>query len=289
MPTIAVCNGTARTSKYIIEIGLEKGYNIKALVRSSKRFYEQYPKHPNLSAHEWSNFDDVSTLSELLKGVSTFFVVLGPLANEPTSLNQDCVQSASAALRLNLPAGATKSPTKIVLLSSAGVNPDLAHNAFVRLFSDNLLGNQMADLSRAQAYLRKQEAWLPSVIACPGAILDSEEPPSKKTEFRIAIAESPREPITYQRLAAAMFAASEEAEEKWQHKYLVPLPTTKVKTRLRDYDSVVRVFGYFFRTKVFPVVFRGTIFGVLCAGLGYYAGLKEQGAWVAANLGLDLR
>ena len=118
MPTIAVCNGTARTSKYIIEIASEKGYKVKALVRSTTRFYAQTKKRDGLTAHEWSNFDDVDTLEEILQGVSTLYIALVPPGNTPSTLNLDCVHSACAVLRRNLNKG-SHSPTKIVLLAAA--------------------------------------------------------------------------------------------------------------------------------------------------------------------------
>ena len=119
MPTIAVCNGTARTSKYIIEIALEKGYKVKALVRSTSRFYAQTKKRDGLTAHEWPNFDDVDTLEEILQGVSTLYIALNPPGNTRSTLNLDCVHSACAALRRDS-SKASQSPTKIVLLA-AGV------------------------------------------------------------------------------------------------------------------------------------------------------------------------
>ena len=289
MPTIAVCNGTARCSRYIIDIALERGYNVKALVRSTSRFYAKTNKHERLSVHEWPDLNNVQSLQEILHGVSTFYVALGPPSNEPTTMNKDCVQSACAALRPSLSKDG-RSSTKIVILAAYPVNPNFNfEGSIAHRISHQLLDNQYGDLEEALKYLRKQQSWLDYVALCPGGIVDVDEEADTKLEVRLV--EEEQEPgfISYSRLSSAMFDAGEAEGDKYNHKYLVPIPTTKVKVSFKDFESARSVVSYFFRTRIFPVVFRNTVFALAFAGLGYYARMREQGAWIAANLGVDLK
>ena len=290
MATIAVCNGTARTSKYIIEIALERGLKVKALVRSTSRFYKQTKKRDGLTAHEWSDFDDIDSLEGIIQDVSTFYIALGVPTNEPTSLNLDCVQSICAALRRSVPKGA-RSPTKIVLLSAFPACPhiNMEDSIFGKFLHNNLLNHQYDDLERAQKYLHKQDTWLPFVIIIPGGIVDADEPVSKRSEVQLIEGKEPTGTISYSRLADAMFQAGEDLSNKYEHKYMAPIPTTKVKTSFKDYQSAREVLTHFIKTKIVPVMFRSTIFGMLCVGLGYYVRVRERGNWLAQNLGLDLR
>ena len=293
MPTIAIYNGTARTSKYVTEYALSKGYRVKAIVRSTRRFYNQTKKHDDLSVHEWSDFSDIALLASILQGVDTLYMALGPNGNPPTHLVEEGIQSAVAALRLNLDQSSSSgkfATAKLILLSSGAVDPSVEHSPFAVYTANALLGNQYGDLQRADLYLNKQKSWLRWTILCPGAIVDVEDPVAfNKGAVRLALGEPAGGVISYRRLGAAMFEAAEDSGEKFVHGYVTPVPTSKVKTSLRDFESARAVLAEFFTSKVFPFVFRGTIFGLLFAGLGYYARMKEQGAWIAANLGLDLR
>lgn len=287
MPTIAVCNGTARTSKYIIEIALDRGYRVKALVRSASRFYAQTKKRDDLSAHEWSNYDDLETLEDILEDVSTVYVALSMPLGQSGTLNRDCIQSVCAVLRRKLPKGA-KSPTNIVLLASGGTNPTVVGD-HISSVTNYLLFDQYGDLRLAQKYLEQQQSWLRWSTICPGAIVDVREATSQWTEVSLAQNEGPKGPISYARLATAMLEAGEGSSDKHNHKYLTPLPTTKVVTSLKDFESAREVLLHFFRSQILPAVFKGTLLGIACAGLGYFVGVREQGAWIAANLGVDLR
>ena len=79
--TVAVINGTSRTFKHLIPQALAKGHKVRAIVRSASKFLSQTKKHDDLSAHEWSNFNDLDTLSDILDGVDVVFVALGAAAS----------------------------------------------------------------------------------------------------------------------------------------------------------------------------------------------------------------
>ena len=290
MPTIAVCNGTARTCKYIIDLALERGYNVKALVRSTSRFYSQTKKHDRLTAYEWSNLNDVDTLEGVLKDVSTLYVALGTNENVPTTMNKDCVESACAALTRSLPKGG-QSPTKMVVLTSWGTHPlnDNEDSIGGRFLSNHLLNEQFDDLRRTQRYLEKQKSWLQYVILTPGGIVDVEESAETRSKVRVAENEAAEGLISYGRLGTAMFEAGENEGDEYNHKYMTPNSTSKVSVSLGDFKTQVVVIRSFFWKSVFPFMFRSTIFGLLCVGLGYYTRMREQGGWIAANLGIDLR
>ncbi|MCJ1324508.1 hypothetical protein MMC10_001170 [Thelotrema lepadinum] len=290
MPTIAVCNGTARTSKYIIELALEKGYKVKALVRSTSRFYAKTKKRDGLTAHEWSNFDDIDTLEEILQGVSTFYIALNGPGNEPTTLNADCVHSACAALQRNLSKG-SQSPTKIVILAANTTNPAIEENkgVMVRFMHNNILNHQYDDLERAQKYLQKQKSWLRYVVICPAAIVDADEAASKRSEVELIEDKHLPSPMTYNRIGYAMFQAGEESSNKYDHKYMTPMPTTKVEVSFKDFESGRAIIGEYLRNKVLPVAYRSTILGTICVALGYYARMREQGSWISQYLGVDLK
>jgi putative NADH-flavin reductase len=74
--TIAVLNGTSRVNRHIIQQALANGQNVRAIVRSTSRFYAETAKHADLSAHEWSNFADLAALAPILDGVDVIYVAL---------------------------------------------------------------------------------------------------------------------------------------------------------------------------------------------------------------------
>ena len=153
---------------------------------------------------------------------------------------------------------------------------------------DNVLNHQFDDLERAQKYLRKQGSWLRYVVLCPGAIVDTEEAASKRSEVDLIQDKHVTGTITYNRLGYAMFQAGEESSDKYNYKYLSPIPNTKVKASFKDYESARGVIGGYFKDKVLPLVYRTTVIGMIGAALGYYVRMVEQGNWVYQRLGINL-
>ena len=275
---MAVCNGTARTSKYITELALLKGYKVKALVRSTGRFYTQTKRHDDLCVYELPDYNDIGTLAEILQDVSILFVALGHIGSGPIHLNEDCVQSACAALRRNLSKG-TQSATKMVLLGSTACNPyvERTMSSFESWILDMLLGNLYSDLRRAQSYLQKQKSWLQYAVVTPGAMVDVEDAAAYKGEVRLVHADPGKqwqELISYRRLAAAMLEVGEDSGTQYNHQYITPLPTSKVCTSSRDFETRRAVFKNLVANKMLPYVFRATIFASIFAGLGYVARIK---------------
>lgn len=74
--TIAVLNGTSRVNRHIIQQALQKGHRVRAIVRSSSRFYAQTKKHDDLEAHEWADFTDLTALASILKDVDVIYIAL---------------------------------------------------------------------------------------------------------------------------------------------------------------------------------------------------------------------
>ena len=291
MVTIACVNGTSRTFKYLVPQALAKGHKVKAIVRSTSRFREQTPeKHDNLSIHEWRDFRDIDTLTTILAGVDIVYVALGVNDNNRTYLNQDAVHAITAVLAKSLPgASSAKSKTKIVALSSGSTLPKgngYKHGDFLDTY---LLGNQYEDLRRTQAFLEKQSAWLDWIVVAPGMIVDAPEPESAATEFRLREEWHPEDPISYQRLAAAMLSVGDEKEGRWLGKYVSPQPTSKVVVRFRDLTSIRSIISFYFANTVAPYLFRAVGFGLLGGAIGYVLGVREQGLWPAERLGIRLK
>ena len=176
------------------------------------------------------------------------------------------------------------------LTSLKATNPSIEENntRFSKFFHDNILNHQFDDLERAQNYLRKQESWLRYVVIGPGAIVDVEEAANKRSEVDLIQDQHVTSTISYSRLGYAMFQAGEESSDKYNNKYLSPIPNTKVKTSFKDYESARGVIGDYFKNQVLPVVYWTTFIGMIGAALGYYVRMVEQGNWVYQRLGLKL-
>ena len=252
---IAVVNGTSRLAQQLIPQALTAGYQVRAIVRSSSRFYAAAKKHDDLSAHEIASFHDVSAFRDVLKGVATLYVALAVEKNIPTTLNQDTVQTAVAALQLETNAsGRETSPTKVVFLSSHNV----ASGRPVGFPFTRLLSYQFEDLIRTQTFLAKQAPWLRSIIVSAGGLIDVPDP--HPNDFRIQDVREgmPEGMISYRRLAAALLSAGDQSAGRWDGMYIAPCPTSEVKFGLADLTSMGTVVWDNFTRYALPRLLTGT-------------------------------
>lgn len=133
MPTIAIATGTSRTAKYLIPEGMAKGYRVKAIVRSAKRFEAMVQRHQHegldwnlLSVHRLADFNDAEQMAAVLRDVDVVYVTASTGVNQPTTVAQDVVIAVVAGIRAaqqqHEPYKKIASP-KVVLLSAAPISP----------------------------------------------------------------------------------------------------------------------------------------------------------------------
>jgi len=278
MPTLAVFNGTARLSTYLIPKALKAGYDVRAIVRAPSRFYHKVDKHDRLSAHELRDVNDVETLQSHLKDVDILVLAVGVPLDEPTTLQQDMVHSCVAAIRANIEDG-SKVPS-ILMLSSAPLSPlmdfegtstnpnAVKANLMARFLRYHMLVHEYDDQERAMRYLEKQSSWLKFQFILPGGILDVSEPEEETTKWRLSTTEMAFDLIiTYERLAGAMLGCMNGGLE--QGTYVVPIATSKVKVSFGDMETARANAWSWVKKAVFV---PGLKAGVL-VGMGLVAGL----------------
>ncbi|KAK3082193.1 hypothetical protein LTS18_013077 [Coniosporium uncinatum] len=277
MPTLAVWSGTSRTATYLIPNALEAGYKVRAIVRSTSRFYHKVDKHDRLSALELHDVNEIETLREHLDGADTVVITMGLPFDEPTTILQDAVQSCVAAIRLIIKDGG-KQP-KILLLSSSSLaptldytgkstNPDATKADLVRRFIRYQVFNyEYDDLERAQLYLEKQSSWLDYSVVMPGGLVDVPEPEEELRKWKFSTTKIPDGFISYQRLAAAMMGLIDGGMS--EGKNVMPIPTTEVKMGFKDLESLrANMVQYLKVSVLLPALKGGTL-----VGIGLFAGL----------------
>jgi len=271
MKTIAVLNGTSRTGRILVERALENGYQVKAIVRSARRFSTHISGHKNLVVEEFSDFKDITTLQRILLNTDVLVLIAGLPIDEPNFLVQDVVQSSVAAIRANL-WSTTAVKTRVVLMSAANISPAMDRakdphpfpTSLIEKFGrDYVLKYTYQDLRRAQEYLFKQTSWLDFVVVAPGPIADVPDKDAELKQWRLSTTELPLQgPISYLRLASLMLSIAEEGKE-FNHEVVLPIPTTPVANSLKDIESVKTLVLHWFKVNVFIPGFRGlTIFAV---------------------------
>jgi len=278
MPTLAVFNGTARLSTYLIPKALKAGYDVRAIVRSTSRFYHKVDKHDQLSAHELRDVSDVEPLQSQLKGVDVLVLAAGIPLDEPTTLQQDMVHSCVAAIRANIKDGST--PPSVLMLSSAPLSPLMDFegtstepnakkaNLMAKFLRYQMLVHEYDDQERAMRYLEKQSSWLKFQFILPGGILDVSEPEEETVKWRLSTTEMAFDlVITYERLAGAMLGCIDGGLE--QGRYVVPIPTSKVKAGFGDMETArANAWSWLKKAVVFPALKGGVMVGIgLVAGL----------------------
>ena len=268
--TIAVVNGTSRLAQAIVPQALGAGYQVKAIVRSAKRFSAVAGQHDQLSVHEIKDFNDVTAFRDVLHGVSTLYVAAAINSNVPTTVNQDIVQTTVAALQLESLANGTKiSPTKIVLLSSHNVFSGKPSGGFPW---NTILYYQFQDLIRTQVFLAKQSSWLKYTVVSAGGIVDVKETDVQTNEVKIQHG-SPVHPdglISYGRLAAACLMAGENSEGKWDGQYISAIPTSKVKFSITDLSTGGEVIWENVTRYLVPRLMEGAGLVLVGFAIGYW-------------------
>lgn len=202
---------------------------------------------------------------------------------KPSWINADAVSSICTVLHNSVAPG-SRSRTKVVLLSAYPVTPGLQRSSFV----ENMLVHQYNDLSATQDFLLKQKGWLDSLYIMPGLIVDSETDLDLACTAAIELKEGgePVGVISYARLAAAMQLAA--GDPRWVGKFATPVATTKVGFKFKHLESQRELFQALFTKGIVPYVGRTLAWITFGAGVGYFLGSRDGGAWMPRNLGVNV-
>lgn len=131
---ILVVGATGATGRLLVRQLLDHGHRVRAIVRSPERFREDVPDHDRLSVIHASvldlsddemrhHVDGCSAVASCLGHNMTFRGIFGP----PRKLVTDATRGLCHAIKANsIPAGASDTPTRFVLMNTAGnANRDL--------------------------------------------------------------------------------------------------------------------------------------------------------------------
>ena len=258
-PTIAILNASSRTASHLIPLALSNGSTVHALVRSASRLSPSLtsPEPPaNLHVHELAcSPPTVDSLRPILATTDFLLITFtAPDLVAPTTLNQDAIIAATAAIRANTPTGETPR-TRIILLSSELVHPDIPSDMMTR-FARGLLSYQMDDLDRSRRYLAQQAAWgLGWTAVSPGMIVENAKPETEKDKLdSVKVVpgfdkEIKEKPISYGQLGAAIWKVVQNWE-KADGKCVTPVPLGAKVSGRSDVDKIVKAWGSLFVRKV---------------------------------------
>jgi putative NADH-flavin reductase len=114
MKTLAVLGGTGRTGVLLIKRALDRGYRVRALVRSPTKASQLLPAHESLQLVE-GDISDVHKLTILMANTDALIDVIGPVKGSHADLRTRNAEAVFTAMRSN-------NVRRIIALSGAGVD-----------------------------------------------------------------------------------------------------------------------------------------------------------------------
>jgi putative NADH-flavin reductase len=181
MPTYAVLGATGNTGTALIQIILRSPDNqVHAFCRDKAKLSRLLPEavtNPNLHIYE-GTIDNIPVLASCIRATRAVFLVTSTNDNVPGfRVGQDLAANVLVALRENLKhqpltATATATKPKLILLSSATIDPLLSRNTPYLLHRILLwsASNVYNDLRQTEALLRAEEDWVKTIFIKPGAL-----------------------------------------------------------------------------------------------------------------------
>lgn len=214
MSAYAIIGATGKTGSSLLTLLLKNPKNtVHAYVRSKPKLLTQFPHlEENQNVHIFEGaLNNISMLASCISGVSTIFSVIGENENTPgLRIVQDSAQGIVAALcHLGCVKGTEKTP-KVIMLSSASLNPEMSSEgpAIGHWVVWRAMSNAYADVGRAEEYLRLHKSWLRVTFIQPGALVEDEQKGHVLTLDRKGAVPF----VSYLDLAAGMIEVAEVAE-----------------------------------------------------------------------------
>ncbi|KAL6718135.1 hypothetical protein ACLMJK_004222 [Lecanora helva] len=191
---------------------------VNTYVRSKPKLLSQFPNvDKNSSVQIFPGaINDIPLIASCIRDVDVIFSVLGENENTPgLRIAQDSAQAIVAALcHLGCTKGSTNKVPKIIMLSSATVNPRMTADqpAFLTKLLHTALSNAYADIERAEEYLRLHESWVKVTFIQPGGLAEDE----RQKGHKLSLDRKGAPPfVTYVDLAAGMIEVAEAGEFDW--------------------------------------------------------------------------
>ena len=227
MSTYAILGATGATGQCLLNLLLQSPDNrVHAYVRSKSKLEQSFPKlaaNPNAQIFA-GPLTDIPLIAACVTGTSTVFVALGKNVNQPgMRVVQDGAHSLVAALSHIRAQDASAKLPKILVLSSASINPSLRQQmpAFATKLLHTGLSYAYEDLRRAQAYYELHKSWLNvTFIQPPGLTKDVQKGHALSTENAIGF-------ISYSDLAAGMIEVAETEGDIYSWKGVAVVATAK--------------------------------------------------------------
>ena len=179
MPSYAILGATGATGQALLRHLTSSSYapdtRINAYARSRVRLEKMFPglvTKSNIQIFEGS-LTNIPLLASCLSGVSTAFVVIGTNVSYPgTRIVQEAAHSVVAALCHLRSQDPSTSIPRILILTSAGINPraDEDMPAVFHWLLHKALSYSYEDLQLAQSYLQLHKSWLQVVFVQPGGL-----------------------------------------------------------------------------------------------------------------------
>ncbi|PSS03228.1 putative NAD-dependent epimerase/dehydratase [Coniella lustricola] len=227
MGVYAVLGATGNCGKALIKDLLRPSSSepntIHAYCRNKAKLYRVLPEvidNKHIQIFDGS-IQDVQLFADCLRGVQTAFLVVSSNDNIPgCTLAQDTARIVVEALmRLKEEHEieddeAAFQPPKLVLLSSASVDPSLSLNMpwWFRPIMFRAASNVYEDLRVTEVYLRRQEDWLTTIYVKPGGLAVDE---AKGHRLTLTEEESF---LSYADLSAGMIEAALDAKDQYDGK-----------------------------------------------------------------------
>ena len=216
MPTYTILGATGKTGGALLDLLIKTpNTHINAYVRSKAKLLEQRPgleKDENVKIFAGSLSDIPLLASALSPSVDAAFCVLGMNENIPgMRIAQDTARSVIAALCHIRNKDVDFKPPKLILLSSASLNPTLRRDiaAVGMAVVSRAMSYLYEDLRLAEENLRLHQSWLDATFVQPGGLTEDVQ-----KGHRLSV-DSVSDMVSYLDLAAGMIEIAESGTYSW--------------------------------------------------------------------------
>lgn len=216
MTTYAVLGATGNCGSSLIQVLLSSpNTTIHAYCRNEAKLAQMFPDA--IKAQHIKTFagqiDNVDLFAQCVRGCRTVFVAVTMNDNIPgVRVAQDTARTLIAALE-KVRAEGIRMP-KIVVLSSASLEPQLCHNlpGLMHWVVVHANSNVYEDLRVQERLLRAEHEWLSSIFVKPGGLVKD-----KQRGHKLDL-ETQETFVSYLDLAAAMVEAADDPENRYDMK-----------------------------------------------------------------------
>ena len=241
MPTYATIGATGSTGQQILTQLLQAPDNkVHAYCRSKSKLEKLSPKlaaHQNVDIYSGA-LNDIPLIASCIANTTTIFLVIGGNISYPgMRMVQNGAHSIVAALSTLRAQDPNAKMPRILLLSSAGINPRLQREAgLVKNMLSKALFYAYEDLRHAEDFLRLQKGWLDVVFIHAGALVEDEA-----TGHTLTVDTPPRGFVGYADLAAGMIEIAGVGDDRYSWQGVGVLP--KKSARFNPEAPVIFVRG----------------------------------------------